>query len=220
MQREHKTQLAAFRKAARELGATYSTLTSARRRPVPRMRRRIAPMKTLRATSTFGDLHRATPWLWLNCQHYAPLACAVPVIRWGLNTSSDKLRQCTRCTACGSKGATIQHPGWGGADVGFLPFPAAPSARRRAPFVGRSPANAFGNAWPGFSTHITRTGAGAWGMRSARHLWSLSRAVFPGCIKQLTRNRRWIRGITRQIPQNGRWRKSLARLPRSTVVRK
>jgi hypothetical protein len=35
------------------------------------------------------------------CQHSAPLACAVAVIR----------------------GATIQHPGWGGNDVGFLPFP-------------------------------------------------------------------------------------------------
>jgi hypothetical protein len=37
--------------------------------------------------------------------------------------SSDKLRQCARCTGCGSKGATIQHPGWGGNSVGFLPFP-------------------------------------------------------------------------------------------------
>jgi hypothetical protein len=27
----------------------------------------------------------------------------VPVIRWGPNTSSDKLRQCARCTACGHK---------------------------------------------------------------------------------------------------------------------
>ena len=45
---------------------------------------------------TLGDLQRATPWVWLHCeacQHYAPLACAVPVIRWGANTSSDKLRQ-------------------------------------------------------------------------------------------------------------------------------
>ena len=79
-----------------------------------------------KAQTTLGDLHRATPWLWLHCekyQHYAPLVCAVPVIRWGAQTSSDKLRQCARCTACGNKGATIQHPGWGGTDVGFLPFP-------------------------------------------------------------------------------------------------
>jgi hypothetical protein len=64
---------------------------------------------------------------WLNCercQHHAPLACAVVVIRWGADTSSDKLRRCGRCTTCGHKGATIQRPSWGGADVGFLPFPA------------------------------------------------------------------------------------------------
>ncbi|HEX3505636.1 MAG TPA: hypothetical protein VHU22_19815 [Xanthobacteraceae bacterium] len=35
----------------------------------------------------------------------------------------DVLRQRARCTACGSKGATIQHPTWGGNSVGFLPFP-------------------------------------------------------------------------------------------------
>ena len=69
---------------------------------------------------------RATPWVWMwceRCQHHAPLACAVAVIHWGPNTSNDKLRRCARCTACGNKGATIQHPGWGGNDVGFLPFP-------------------------------------------------------------------------------------------------
>jgi len=41
----------------------------------------------------------------------------------GAGASSDRLRQRARCTACGNKGATIQHPGWGGNDVGFLPFP-------------------------------------------------------------------------------------------------
>ena len=86
-------------------------------------------MKTPRATTTLGDLHRATPWLWLNCercQHHAPLACAVAVIRWGRDASSDVLRERARCTRCGNKGATIQHPGWGGADIGFLPFPVSP----------------------------------------------------------------------------------------------
>ena len=89
-------------------------------------------MKTLRATTTLGDLHRATPWLWLNCeqcQHHAPLACAVAVIRWGRDASSDVLRQQARCTACGHKGATIQQPRRRGANTGFLPFPTqTPSA--------------------------------------------------------------------------------------------
>ncbi len=79
-----------------------------------------------RPRATLGDLHRATPWVWVyceKCQHYSPLALAAPVIRWGADMSSDTLRRCARCTACGHKGATIQHPGWGGADVGFLPFP-------------------------------------------------------------------------------------------------
>jgi hypothetical protein len=44
---------------------------------------------------TLGDLQHATPWVWVHCetcQHYAPFACAVVVIRWGADTSSDKLR--------------------------------------------------------------------------------------------------------------------------------
>jgi hypothetical protein len=48
----------------------------------------------LRARTTLGDLHRATPWVWLNCEkcsHHAPLACAVPVIRRGANTIERQL---------------------------------------------------------------------------------------------------------------------------------
>jgi len=74
----------------------------------------------------FGDLQRATPWVWLwcePCQHQTPLACAVAVIRWGADASSDRLRQRARCSACVKKGATIQHPGWGGNGVRVLPFP-------------------------------------------------------------------------------------------------
>ena len=50
---------------------------------------------------TLGDLHRATPWVWVYCEacpHYSPLACAVAVIRLGADASSDMLRQCARCT--------------------------------------------------------------------------------------------------------------------------
>jgi hypothetical protein len=55
-----------------------------------------------------------TPWVWLwreQCQHHAPLACAVPVILWGPDASSDKLRAGARCASCGGKGATLQRPG-------------------------------------------------------------------------------------------------------------
>jgi hypothetical protein len=46
--------------------------------------------------------------------HHAPFACAVAVIRWGADASSDVLRECARCTVCGHRGATFQHPGWSG----------------------------------------------------------------------------------------------------------
>jgi len=51
------------------------------------------------------------------------MAFAPLVIRWGANTSSDKLRRCARCTVCGAKGATLQHPGWMGEQIGFTPWP-------------------------------------------------------------------------------------------------
>ena len=45
-------------------------------------------------------------WLWCErCQHHAPLACAVAVILWGADASSDKLRAGARCTRCGGKGS-------------------------------------------------------------------------------------------------------------------
>jgi hypothetical protein len=57
-----------------------------------------------------------------NCLHHAPLAPVPLMIRWGAETSSDRLRQCARCTKCGHKGATLQHPGWAGTHIGF-PIP-------------------------------------------------------------------------------------------------
>ena len=51
------------------------------------------------------------------------MAFAPLVIRWGENTSSDKLRRCARCTVCGTKGATLQQPGWMGEQLGFAPWP-------------------------------------------------------------------------------------------------
>jgi hypothetical protein len=47
--------------------------------------RRSMSAMTTRACTTLGDLQRSSPWVWLNCercQHRAPFACAVAVIRW------------------------------------------------------------------------------------------------------------------------------------------
>jgi len=67
-------------------------------------------------------------WVWVYCEgrgcgHYAPMAVAPLVIRWGPETSSDKLRRCARCTACG-KGATLRRASWADASIGWQPFPA------------------------------------------------------------------------------------------------
>ena len=56
------------------------------------------------------------------CNHGAPMTLAQFIIRWG--RIRRLLRKNARCTACGHRGATLSHSGWGGSQVGFLPFPA------------------------------------------------------------------------------------------------
>ncbi len=56
------------------------------------------------------------------------------MIRWGADTSSDRLRQCARCTKCGHKRATLRHRGRAGTHIGFEPFP-VPVDPRRSPEV-------------------------------------------------------------------------------------
>ena len=51
----------------------------------PPLGRHPMPAMKVRARTTLGDLQRSSPWVWLNCEkcpHHAPLACAVPVVRW------------------------------------------------------------------------------------------------------------------------------------------
>ena len=78
---------------------------------------------------TLGELRRETCWLWLNCsrfecRHSAPAALAPLIIRWGPQATSDRLRRSARCSVCGGRGATLQHPSWIGAGYGFQSFPA------------------------------------------------------------------------------------------------
>jgi hypothetical protein len=53
----------------------------------------------------------------------APMALAPLIVRWGPDASSDTLRCPVRCSRCGRKGATLQHPGWAGSEIGMRPFP-------------------------------------------------------------------------------------------------
>lgn len=82
--------------------------------------------KRMNQVATLTDLRRHSPWVWLyceRCQHRAPMAFTPLIIRWGPGASSDRLRRSARCTKCGGKGATLQHPGWVDAQAGFQPFP-------------------------------------------------------------------------------------------------
>jgi hypothetical protein len=44
------------------------------------------------------------------------------IIRWGPETSSDRLRHAARCSRCGGKGAMLMHPSYVDRIVGFQPF--------------------------------------------------------------------------------------------------
>ncbi|MGH7015374.1 MAG: hypothetical protein ACREEL_14710 [Stellaceae bacterium] len=89
-------------------------------------RRRPPPVPTL------GLLRRESPWLWLwcaaGCGHYRPVAVTPFIIRFGADASSDVLRRAGRCSACGHKGATLQHRSWVNTLVGWAPFPTSSRA--------------------------------------------------------------------------------------------
>jgi hypothetical protein len=81
--------------------------------------------------STLGGLQAKTPgkWLWLHCtssaycNHFALVAIAPFVIRWGPNEPSDTLRRRARCSKCGHRGAATMCPSYVDAITGFAPFP-------------------------------------------------------------------------------------------------
>lgn len=80
---------------------------------------------------TLGQIRQNYPWGWLycprwTCLHRAPMALAPAIIRWGPGTSSDVLRQRTRCSKCGYRGdVTVQTPSWDGPHIRFARFPVA-----------------------------------------------------------------------------------------------
>jgi hypothetical protein len=76
---------------------------------------------------TLGALLQAPYWTWLccSCGHRVPVALVPFVIRWGADASSDMLRRQARCSVCGRRGATLQHPGWEDETVGWEVFPVA-----------------------------------------------------------------------------------------------
>jgi hypothetical protein len=45
------------------------------------------------------------------------------IIRWTADGSTDLLRRHARCTACGQRGASLQHPSWVDIRIEWAPFP-------------------------------------------------------------------------------------------------
>jgi hypothetical protein len=88
-------------------------------RQVPRPPNKVRRSARYIGTRMGAPFCTSYPW----CGHSAPMAIAPLIIRSGGNTSSDRLRRCARCTVCGHKGATLQHPGWIENGVGWQPFP-------------------------------------------------------------------------------------------------
>ena len=73
------------------------------------------------------------------------------------------LRQRARCSACGRKGATLQHPGWGGATSASCRFRRM-SLRRRPPEGDRAPYGASR-----LHNHKARIAIAVDGLQFARH---------------------------------------------------
>jgi len=77
---------------------------------------------------TLGALLHQPYWCWLRCDacgHRVAVALVPFIIRWGADASSDVLRRNARCSVCGRRGATLQHPSWCDATVGWEAFPVA-----------------------------------------------------------------------------------------------
>jgi len=80
---------------------------------------------------TLAEIQRDSPWVWVCCEaegcgRMAPMALAPLMIRWGMDASSDRLRQCARCSKCGRKGAVIQRPSWSVREGEWQLFPSKP----------------------------------------------------------------------------------------------
>jgi len=84
---------------------------------------------------TLAEIQRDTPWVRVHCEgqgcgHSAPMTLAPLMIRWGMDASSDGLRQCARCSKCGRKGAVIQGPSWSVRHGDWQSFPLRTSRAR------------------------------------------------------------------------------------------
>jgi len=48
----------------------------------------------------------------ISCGHSMPIALAPFAIRWGMDASTDLIRERLRCSKCGAKGVALKRPSW------------------------------------------------------------------------------------------------------------
>ena len=75
-----------------------------------------------------AKLRQGHSWLWIccdgrDCARSAAVDLTPFIIRWGEDASSNVLRRNAQCQYCGTKGVTIQLPGWFGENNTEAPFP-------------------------------------------------------------------------------------------------
>jgi hypothetical protein len=84
-------------------------------------------MKDQPRAPSLEQLRSQICWWWVICErclHWVPVALVPLIIRRGANASSDRLRRSARCGNCRWKGATLQHPSWGGRETEWAVLPA------------------------------------------------------------------------------------------------
>jgi hypothetical protein len=77
---------------------------------------------------TLGELAAQTSWVWVHCEardchHRSPFKLADAIVHYGEDKTSDVLRIKTRCSKCGTRGATLRLPSWVDSTTGHAPFP-------------------------------------------------------------------------------------------------
>lgn len=78
------------------------------------------PIPTLRQT------RKVSPWLWLHCpkcRHYRAVTLVRYMIVWGIDASTDRLRERSVCSCCRHRGALTYMPAFVDTVIGFAPFP-------------------------------------------------------------------------------------------------
>jgi hypothetical protein len=88
----------------------------------PQARSRHAPG----TVPTIGQIMRQGMgnWVWFYCTnsacgHYRAMALAPMAIKLGMNVPFDRVHELARCEQCGSLGAHVVSPSWGGKDAGL-----------------------------------------------------------------------------------------------------